>query len=319
MRYVVVGDIGIDTILTLDEHQPDRCRVERGELCLAAGQKIPAVASHQTIGGNAANVTFALDRLGSDVRLISHVGDDWSGKRLRSILQDEGISTDGLSRSKEGTNHSTVLLCEGERTIITYHAVGDYKLDKLRLDDWVILCSMGEKGAQVFDRVLALESPIVYLPGTRQVNGSRTRNRRVIRRSEIVVVNLEEAQTILDARTKDPVILASRLLEWGAREAVVTSGKYGAVAAHETGIWQGSIWHQARRVDPTGAGDAFAATYVWARLAGSAVAESLKMAAINAGSVVADYGSTTGLLKRTKIAQLIKDQNVTVHKETHER
>jgi len=124
---------------------------------------------------------------------------------------------------------------------------------------------------------------------------------------------------MLDTRSHDAVILASRFLDIGAREAIVTNGVHGAVAAHSSGIWHGSVWHGASRVDPTGAGDAFAATYLWSRLSGSVVSDALKVAAFNAGSVVAEYGANAGLLKRTTIQRLLKSETVTVRKETHER
>jgi len=319
MRYVVIGDVGLDTILTLDEQASDRCRVVGDELRLAAGQKVPATASFQSLGGNAANVAVALSELAAEVRLISHVGTDWSGRQIKSSLAEAGVDVASVALSQHGSNHSTVLLCEGERTIISYHAVGPYRLDKLRRDDWLILCSMGKEGAKALDRALALDLPLVYLPGTRQIQGSSTRNKRLIKRAELVVVNLEEAQTVLDTRAHDPVILARRFLDLGAREAVVTNGRHGAVAAHSSGNWHGSVWHGAQRLDPTGAGDAFASTYLWSRLSGATVPDALRAAAFNAGSVVAEYGSTTGLMKRTTLRRLLKTEVVTVRREGHER
>lgn len=319
MRYVVIGDIGWDTILTLDEQVADLCRVTGDELRLAVGQKVPATASHQTIGGNAANVAVALDRLGNEVQLISHVGDDWSGQQIKQQLQAEGLSVSGVTRSDHSSNHSTVLLCEGERTIISYHTVGAYQLGRQRADDWLILCSMGEKGPETLKKALSLDRPLVYLPGTRQVYGAQSLNRRVMKRSELIVVNEEEAQVLLDTRVKDPVILARRLLDVGVREAVVTNGRHGAVAAHASGVWRGSVWHGAPRVDPTGAGDAFAATYLWSRLSGSLIPDALRQAAVNAGSVVSEFGSTTGLLKRTTIARLLKTEQISTRKESYER
>ena len=319
MRYVVVGDVGLDTILTLDERQPELCQVNGGELRLAAGQKVPAVASHQTIGGNAANVAVGLDRLGSEVRLVSHVGADWAGQQIKQRLLAEGIDISAVTNVSVGSNHSTVLLCEGERTIVSYHSDGAYRLDRLRKDDWLVLCSMGQQANDLLKRALGLDLPLVYLPGTRQVYGPRSLNQRLIKRAELLIVNQEEAQVLLDARVGDPVILARRLLDIGTREVVITSGRHGAVAAHATGIWHGSVWHRAPRVDPTGAGDAFAATYLWSRLSGSVIPEALRRAAINAGSVVSEYGATTGLLKRTAIARLLKTETVTVRQESHER
>lgn len=319
MRYVVIGDVGLDTILTLDEQAHDRCRLVGDELRLAAGQKIPATASHQSIGGNAANVAVCLSRLSAEVRLISHVGNDWSARHIKVALEDEGLAGSSIVSTKDGSNHSTILLCEGERTIVSYHAAGPYRLDKLRPDDWLILCSMGEEGNKALDQALALDLPLVYLPGTRQIKGSLARNKRLIKRAELVVVNLEEAQEMLDARSHDSVILARRFLDLGAREAVVTNGRNGAVAAHSSGNWHGSMWHGVHRVDPTGAGDAFASTYLWSRLAGATVPDALKMASLNAGSVVAEYGSTSGLLKRTTIQRLMKTEQVTVRREGHER
>lgn len=318
MRYVVIGDVGVDTILTLDEQNPELCSLHGDELWLAAGHKLPATASHQSIGGNAANVAIALSRLSAEVKIVTHLGKDWAAETIKRILQDEGLKLETTGQSAGGTNHSTILLFEGERTIISYHAVGDYPPERPRHDDWLILCSMGANGGSALERALKLDLPLVYLPGTKQVYGSRRLNARILKRAELVVVNEDEARAMLDVPAHDPVILARRLLDTGVREAVITSGIQGAVVAHASGIWHGGVWHGVPRRDPTGAGDAFAATFLWSRLSGSSLNEALKVAAINAGSVVAEFGSTTGLLKRTTLARLAKTETVTVRQEKNE-
>jgi sugar/nucleoside kinase (ribokinase family) len=54
-------------------------------------------------------------------------------------------------------------------------------------------------------------------------------------------------------------------------------------------------------LDETGAGDAFAATIVAAIVQGVPLKEALRWAALNAAEVARQFGTQTGLLRRTDL------------------
>lgn len=72
------------------------------------------------VGGVGANVAVALDRLGRDVALVSRVGDDDRGDRVRRRLADTAIDTTHVAVGDDPTSRSLILRDpDGERSIVT--------------------------------------------------------------------------------------------------------------------------------------------------------------------------------------------------------
>lgn len=65
----------------------------------------------ENIGGNGANTSYALAKLGVPVRLLSLLGADERGNRLQQILADTGVDTSRVERAPHGVpTPSTVIL-----------------------------------------------------------------------------------------------------------------------------------------------------------------------------------------------------------------
>jgi sugar/nucleoside kinase (ribokinase family) len=111
------------------------------------------------------------------------------------------------------------------------------------------------------------------------------------------VPNDDEAAALTGVR--DPHMQVTRLLELGAGTVIVTMGEQGVVA----GSSEGTIELPARRVDvvePSGAGDAFAAGLVFGLLEGFDLARSLEFAGMVGASACTSLGCTAGLPTRAE-------------------
>jgi ribokinase len=80
IRAVVVGSLNADLVLDV-AHVP------------LAGETLQATASRRLAGGKGANQAVALARLGADVSMAGHVGDDADGRFLLAGLAAAGVST----------------------------------------------------------------------------------------------------------------------------------------------------------------------------------------------------------------------------------
>jgi sugar/nucleoside kinase (ribokinase family) len=77
----------------------------------------------QHIGGNGANTSFSLARLGVPVRLLSVVGSDATGGQLCSILSEAGVDTQYIEKCCEPTATSVVLV-KSDGTRLFLHRPG---------------------------------------------------------------------------------------------------------------------------------------------------------------------------------------------------
>src|SRR5690349_6605589 len=73
---LTIGDAKLDTFLTINENNP-KCRLDETtkELCFKHGEKISVEHTHFSVGGNGANVTVGLSRLGIKATIAAETGD----------------------------------------------------------------------------------------------------------------------------------------------------------------------------------------------------------------------------------------------------
>ena len=125
---------------------------------------------------------------------------------------------------------------------------------------------------------------------------------------DVVFGGRDEAAVVtgIASRASEPVELAAALLELGPRLAVIKLGAQGALA-----LEQGSspVHRPALAVpavvDPVGAGDAFCAGFIAARLEGRDVGAALEMGNACGAAAVSALGDLTGLPERAALDRLL--------------
>lgn len=78
----------------------------------------------ESIGGNGANTSYTLAKLGVPARLISLVGDDARGARLTGILADVGVDVSGIVKRPGLSTPCTVVLVDSGGARKFYHRPG---------------------------------------------------------------------------------------------------------------------------------------------------------------------------------------------------
>jgi sugar/nucleoside kinase (ribokinase family) len=149
------------------------------------------------------------------------------------------------------------------------------------------------------------ENPAVKLafgPGTYQLEAGAERLSRIYRRTEVLVLNREEAVKVSGGNYDDIHDLLSRLHALGPKTVVITDGPKGAYASNGQEVLKMPLYPDpAPPYERTGAGDAFAATFVAALIKGNTIEGALQWAPINSMSVVQKVGSQAGLLNEAGI------------------
>ena len=112
-QIVVLGDACVDMTIRLPDRQAN---------ALDLSQSAPQLRG----GGTAANTAVALARLGMDVTMISTVGDDGYGRRVKEDLQEENIDTRGVHILYDSFTPMVMALIEpdGERLIVVWPPEG---------------------------------------------------------------------------------------------------------------------------------------------------------------------------------------------------
>ena len=309
--FLAIGDIVTDAFIRLKEAHV-HCRVDSTEceISMKFGDKIPFESATEVRGvGNSANASVAAARLGLRAALIANVGDDSHGEGCIEELEAQDVDTRYMQEHAGiPTNYHYVLWYGDERTILVKHQEFPYSLPRISKEPrWIYLSSLGSNSLEFHDTLADyLEThpqiQLAFQPGTFQMKAGHERLSRIYKRSQVFVCNVEEAQRILGSSETDKKALLRGLFGLGPRIVLVSDGPHGAYAYDGEKTYFMPIYPDiAPPVERTGAGDAFASTFVSALILGLSLKDALRYAPINSMNVVQHIGAQAGLLTRSEL------------------
>jgi ribokinase len=122
-----------------------------------------------------------------------------------------------------------------------------------------------------------------------------------------LILNREEAAYVCRGNREDIHDLMNRLHALGPKTVVITDGPAGAYASDGNQRLMMPLYPDpAPPVERTGAGDAFASTFVAALVKGNTLEGALQRAPINSMNVVQTVGAQAGLLSESQIGELLQ-------------
>lgn len=338
---LTIGDIAIDVFIRLKEARV-HCSINHTncEISMKFGDKIPFESATEIAGvGNSANAAVSSARLGLRSAMLGHIGKDANGKKCLANLRRNKVSTDYIYEHNIPTNYHYVLWFEDERTILVKHESFPYYLPNIKPPKWLYLSSLSSNSESYHDEIAKWleENPSIRLcfqPGTFQIKLGQARLQALYKRSEVFVVNVEEAQRILgreetgSSGSESVKELMIELAKFGPKLILVTDGPKGAymhiphyIAERDStgqeigdmhkasGFWYMPIYPDPKApVERTGCGDAFASTFISALIMGKTAIQALEWAPINPMSVVQDIGAQRGLLNKPDLEKLFANK-----------
>lgn len=256
-------------------------------------------------GGSAANTIAGLAGLGLRTGFIGAVGDDTDGRVMLKDFELRGVDTKGVSTLPERTGFIIGFVdAEGERTLYPHPgANNELKFSKKQLD-YAQSANFLHLSSFVDDLQFSVQKKLVSLlpknvkisfsPGGLYSRKGLTTLLPIIRRSHIVFLNEDE---IKELTGKGYVAGSRMLIEHGAKMVAVTLGARGCFVSdgrHEHTIPAEKV----RVVDTTGAGDAYAAGFLYALIKGKNIKEAGILGNKTASSCIKNLGARTGLPKK---------------------
>jgi 2-dehydro-3-deoxygluconokinase len=228
-------------------------------------------------GGAEFNVAVHLARLGNTVRFVGAVGDDVLGHRIRARLLHEGVDTSALQQHpdertgayvKDWTvkGRNVVYLREGSAASHLSAVSPEALRDVTHLHLSGITPALSDQCARLVDKLMSrprsytVSFDVNYREKLWKADEAAPHLARIAGAADLVLVGQDEAQQLWDTSTADDI--RRRLAE--PAELVIKHDDHEAVA------WSGTfrVTLAPTHVDvtePVGAGDAFAAGYIYGR------------------------------------------------------
>lgn len=316
-RVLAVGDIITDAFIKLSEDYAKAYTDDKGykRLSFELGAKLPydEVEIIQAVECSP-NAAVSMSRLGLKASLMSWLGDDGPGKDMIVYLKAQGVDTDELVVEKgKKANYHYVLRYGADRT--KFQRFEDYSYewkDPQKQPDWLYLGVLGEKTWPLHKAMLRYleDNPDVKLafqPGMYHLMWGAEKMKDFYKRSEVVIMNREEAVTVSGGNHDDVDDLIDKLHGLGPKVVVVTDGPEGAYASDGQNRLKMPLYPDpAPPLDRTGAGDAFASTFVAALAQGHDLETALKWAPINSMAVCQKVGAQAGLVTEKELEHYLR-------------
>lgn len=309
-----VGDVVTDAFIKLLDKEEKVEHEKDGSTWLAIpfGTKIPFdhVEIAQAVG-NASNAAVAFARLGLKAGFVTNVGGDQEGRDIIMALERQNVDTRFVRvNARHKSNYHYVLWYKEERTILIKHENYDYHWPHLRTNEiprWLYFSSISEHALEYHDQIADWlddhpDVRLAFQPGTFQMKAGVHRLRRMYKRTEVLILNREEAAFVSGGKRENIPDLFDRLHAIGPKIVVITDGPAGSYASDGKDIGVMPLYPDiAPPVERTGAGDAFASTLVAALVKGLSLEEALRWAPINSMNVVQHVGAQAGLLSERQL------------------
>ncbi len=274
------------------------CTVEK---IPAPGQEVGVVSIDRQPGGSAANTIVGLARLGARTGFLGVIGDDVRGVFLLNDLRKENVDVRGIDRLEGKTGTALAFIdTAGERAIYVLPSVNDVfttaNCDYARHAD-ILHVSSFMNAPQLRTQVECIRrandqgARISFTPGNAYAALGVKPLAPIIERAFVMFLNDEEAQALTGTPYEES---ADTLLHLGAQTVAITLGGRGCfIATKDEHVLVPPFETVVR--DTVGAGDAFAAGFLYGQLQEASAYQSGLYGNYVASKCIAEFGARRGL------------------------
>ena len=310
-RVIGIGNALTDVLVNLrNEDVLRNHNIARGSMSLVDSElqsqiskEVAGLPHALSLGGSADNTLRAMARLGSEFGFIGKVGHDNTGDRFEQALHNLGIEGKIFRGESPSGKCISLVSPDGERTMLTHlgaaaemHAedispeifdgydclyIEGYLVQEHSLIETAIRTAK-EQGLQVAIDLASfnvVEENLEFLRGI------------VTKYIDIVFANEDEARVF--SGEEEPINALQYISEM-CDLVIVKIGTKGALIKHKGEVIHIGIMAAAKRVDTTGAGDFYAAGFMYGLCEGLSLRQCGTIGAITAGKVIEVVGPTLG-------------------------
>ncbi|HEX6515710.1 MAG TPA: sugar kinase [Nocardioidaceae bacterium] len=299
-----------------------------GESMLLAVPPAPGRLRHAPsvllkMAGAESNVAIGLARLGVRVAWAGLLGDDEPGRLVLDRIRAEGVDTSG-ARLVPGRPTGLFLREEVAGQVRVYYyrqgsaasTMAPGSVDPARLDGASYLHLTGVTAAlspdcaefvlwaakEARSRGVRVSFDVNYRSRLWEAPAARATVEEVLPHVDLLFVSTEEAAALWGWTDDDAAV--AELAAAGPSEVVVKRGRHGSSVWTDGGRVDADPF-AVRQVDPIGAGDAFAAGYLAAALAGADPTERLRRANAMGALSVSTLGDYEGLPSAQELTDFV--------------
>jgi len=256
-----------------------------------------------TTGGGGTNTAVAFSRLGLRTGFVGVLGNDANGQMILHELKKEKV--DFLGGLKKGnTGLSIILPSHDERVVLAYKGINN-KLEWKDINHgllhakWLYISSMLDESFETVKKLVSKvkkdNTKIALNISMYLAKQGYSKLSPLLRQTDIFILNKEEAQAISKKNSISDIF--NSISQYVKGIIVITDGPNTIHAYDSKKHFQHNV-RKIKPVDNTGAGDAFAAGFVYGIMKQKGIKSALDMGCKEAISTLKAIGAKNNLLRR---------------------
>ena len=319
---ITVGSATVDALVRTEFSE--MVHGQHKEECIAypVGAKILMKELILTVGGGGTNSAVSLSRLGHKVAFLGKIGLKENSRRVVNQLRKENVDISLIIRSKTGrTGYSIVLDSKKhDRTILIFRGsnndlrFNEISLNKLKTK-WFYFSSMIGTSFKTLEKIASYAAKnnikISFNISSYLAKKGKNYLKNILKKVNILVLNKEEAGLLVGKG--DINNLLKKLNKLGPYIVAITDGKKGVYVFNNNQVYCGKS-HNITVIETTGAGDAFASSFLSGIMRKNDIEFALKLGITNAESVIQHHGAKEKLLKYNEALKIMKKKPIKVTK-----
>ena len=308
---IAIGNAIVDVMAPCEDALVERLEMAKGGMTLIDTPRAHALyqamgPAREISGGSAANTLAGIAALGGCCAFIGQVADDQLGAVFAHDIRAAGIEFATPARGQDPSTARCLIFVtpDGQRTMNTYLGASQYlpaaALDDATIADAAVLYLEGYLWDPEEPRLAMRKAIAAARRAGRKVAFSLSDAFVIARHGDDFRALIAAGEVDLLFANEAELAALTGLEDLGAGIAslapqvpvlVVTRGAAGAVAVTAGERADVPAEPVAQVVDTTGAGDLFAAGFLFGHVRGKPLAECLKMGAICAAEIISHYGA----------------------------
>lgn len=252
----------------------------------------------QAPGGSVCNTMRAMAFLGAKTGFIGKIGSDAVGEYYEEALQKAGVTPHFIKTTGISGSCTVLISPDGERTMATFlgpaptitpeeiteEMLAAYQC--IYIEGYLLVNEELVRSTMQKAKKLGLKVAL-DLSNFNIVNAFRGLLEEIIPNYvDILFSNESEAETFTGKPAKEAVSMLSELVE----VSLVTIGKEGALVGSKGQVWQIPA-EGGKPIDTTGAGDHFAAGFLYGQSVGATLEQSARIGSVIAGHIIEVVGA----------------------------
>lgn len=273
------------------------------------------------VGGSPANICIGMSRLGMKTAFIGKIADDQMGRFIDQYLRNNGIDTSGVTTDRTGAVTGlafTEIKSPEDCSILMYRSnVADLLLAPEEVDESLIkrskvLLVSGTALAQSPSReavLLALRyarkhgTKVIFDIDYRPYSWASPEETAIYyhlaaEKSDIIIGTREEFDMLerFDGNTeRSDEVTAAQWFSYHAEIVVIKHGKEGSIAYGKNGSSQRGSIFPAKVIKTFGAGDSYAAGFIYGLMQGWDISRSMTFGSASASIVISSHSCSDAM------------------------